>query len=720
MVTRDGVKVLDFGLAKSRTAARAADVTLTQALTAEGTVLGTPQYMAPEQFEGKEADARCDVWAFGAVLYEMVTGRRAFEGKSHSSLVAAVLAADPAPMDVKPFTPPWLERLVKRCLAKDPENRWQSMRDIVLELRNPAVESLSGGGTSRWRWVAAAACLAAVLTLGWTAWRKRASDERVTATFEIRPPEGSRFAPIDVAGGSGISPDGRMLAFVGVDNDQATVLYVRPLESVEARALPGTEDAGRPFWSPDSKSLGYLAGGKLRRIDVAGGAPITLCEAPAARGGAWSEEDVILFGTSFAGLQRVSASGGLPSPVTKLNREGGETSHYYPQFLPGGRRFLFFVRHADLPKSGIYVGSLDGKPPIRVLDTPSMATYDAGSGQLLYLQGSGTLMARKLELDPPRLTGSPVVVAERVAVAPANRYANISVSRSGTLLYGQAAKRQKVRFIWRDRKGVIVGSVGETMERGGLLRLSPDHSRIAYVVGNDDGQADVWVLELARGSRMRLTLGGAQPPAVWSPSGSHLYYGKANGIYRKAADGTSDEEQVSGNPVFAYLGGVSPDGKYLVYGERGDLWRLPLTDGSKPEPYLQMNYAEQTPALSPDGRWVAYESNESGRFEIYVQGFPERLGKSLVSSDGGSQPIWSGDSQQLYWVSPSRVLMAARIEPRGNGVQPGKPEALFPLTGGGFLPDRDGRRFLILEPEGGPQPEAPMLVVQNWAARLGR
>ena len=317
-------------------------------------MLGTPQYMAPEQFEGKEADARSDIWAFGAVLYEMVTGQKAFQGKSYSSLVGAILSADPPPMSVKPFTPAWLERLVRRCLAKDPEDRWQSMRDVVLELEMPPQETAAvPARMSRWPWAVAAVCLV-VGVLGWGTWMRRPSEPALPAKFEVNPPEGGRFSPINSpAGGSAISPDGRTLAFVATMAKGETLLYVRPLESLEARALPGTEEAGRPFWSPDSKSLAFVAGGKLKRIDVAGGSPITLCDVRIGRGGTWNEDGVILFGNQLAGLQRIPASGGTPSPVTQLNKEAGETAHYYPQFLPGGKQFLYLVRHGEAEKMGI-------------------------------------------------------------------------------------------------------------------------------------------------------------------------------------------------------------------------------------------------------------------------------------------------------------------------------------------------------------------------------
>jgi Tol biopolymer transport system component len=721
MLTRDGVKVLDFGLAKSTAKPAPTQDTLTAVLTTEGTVLGTPQYMAPEQFEGKEADARSDIWAFGAVLYEMVTGQKAFQGKSYSSLVGAILSADPPPMSVKPFTPAWLERLVRRCLEKDPENRYHAMRDVVLDLRAPPVE-VAGPKPNPWSWrVAAAACLVAAAALGWTAWKYKPREATQPAMFVVEPPEGGRFGSVEVSGGSEISPDGHTLAFVGEAAKGPRMLYVRPLNSLEARALPGTEGAGRPFWSPDSKSLAFFGGPKLRRIDLAGGAPIALCDARNGRGGAWSEDGVILFSEQGSGIQRVPASGGTPSPVTALDRDAAESAHHYPQFLPGGREFLYVLRHADPEKNAIFIGSLDGKPSQKIVETQYKALYDAASGQLLYIQGNRTLMARRLELNPPRLTGDPVVVAEGVGVAPPNGFANFSVAANGTLFYGRGFAAE-MRFAWRDRKGKVLGTVGEPFQRADFsFRISPDQTRVAYTAQAADGQFDVSMLELARGLSTRFTFSRAYGPC-WSPDGRHVYFYKAGGMFRKAADGSGEEELVlKGNLLSAY--DVSPDGRHLLYHDRGDIWKLALAGERKPEPYLQTKYSEGGAVFSPDGRWVAYGSDESGRPEVYVQGFPERQGKWLISGDVGGSPAWRGDGRELYWVGRGRMLMAASIDGQATTVRPGKPEPLFQLPGGTFAqyaPARDGQRFLVTEPMGERPPDPPMVVVLNWAARLGR
>jgi len=723
MLARDGVKVLDFGLAKATSHSGPPEETLTKALTTEGKVVGTPQYMAPEQFEGKEADARSDVWAFGAVLYEMVTGEKAFQGKSYASLVGAILAAEPSPMTVKPFTPVWLERLVRRCLAKDPEERYQSMRDVVLDLRMPLQETaVVPTRISRWPWAIAAVCLLVAL-LGWSPWMRKSSEPpALPVKFDVNPPEGSRFGSIVNAGGSAISPDGRTLAFVAATAKGEALLHVRPLESLVSRTLPGTEGAGRPFWSPDSKSLAFVVTGKLKRIDVAGGSPIILCDAVFARGGTWNEDGVIVFGNQLAALQRIPASGGTPSPVTQLNREAGETFHYYPQFLPGGKQFLYLIRYGEVDKAGIYIGSLDGRPgtpATRIVQTQFKAEYDAGSGRLLYLQDAGVLMAQRLELNPPRLTGDAAMLAEGVRTAAINGYAEFSLSRNGTLSYGQGSGGEKGQLAWRDRAGKLLETIGQPLAAGFSFSLSPDGRRVAYSPGIS--QTNIWLLELERRLTRRITFSNSNSPR-WSPDGKKLYYSTPSGIHRKAADGSGEEELLLSGVLSDSVQSVSPDGKYLLYGGN-DIFTLPLTGVRKREAYLQTKYIERAATFSPDGRWVAYVSDESGRREIYVQGFPDRRGKWLVSADGGGRPAWRADGKELYWFGLDGTLMAMSLELQTAGVRMGRTEALFRLAVGPdtstFQPARDGRRFLVFEP-GGTQHDRPMVVVQNWASRLGK
>ncbi len=448
-----------------------------------------------------------------------------------------------------------------------------------------------------------------------------------------------------------------------------------------------------------------MAGGKLKRIELAGGSPINLCDARFARGGTWNEEGVIVFGDRGPGLQRIPASGGTPSPVTRVNKEAGETYHYYPQFLPGGKQFLYLVRHGEAEKMGIYLGSLDGKPGTpapRIVQTQFKAAYDAGSGRLLYLEGAGVLMAQGLELDPPRLTGDPATVAEGVRNVFSDAYAEFSVSRNGTLFYGQGSGGEKVRFGWRDRAGKLLETIGQPVEAILRFSLSPDGSRVAYTAGSGLDQTDVWVLELTRGLSRRVTLSQAAWPR-WSPDGKQLYYVNPVGIHRKAADGSGEEVLLMKGSRTDFVQSVSPDGKVLLYGI-DDIRTLPLTGEDKPEAYLQTKSFESNATFSPDGRWVAYDSDKSGRSEIWVQGFPERWGEWPISTAGGRAPQWRADGKELYWAGPDGTLMAARVELQAAGVRPGQTEALFRLPDEHlfFQPGRDGRRFLVYEPEGAP------------------
>ena len=716
MLTRDGVKVLDFGLAKSAAPTIGPnDATIVQGLTTEGVVLGTPQYMAPEQFEGREADARADIWAFGAVLYEMVTGQKAFQGKSYSTLVGAILAADPPPMAVKPFTPSWLERLVRRCLAKEPEDRYHCMRDLVLDLRTPPLEALAvAAKPNRWKW-ATAACAAIAIAVALFPLRKT-GEPPVQSKYDITPPPATSFANTVNVGGTAISPDGTTLAFVATSAKGESLLYLRKIDSLEARALPGTENAGRPFWSPDSKSIGFGAGGKLKRIDVVGGVPLILCDAPVARGGTWNQDGVILYADRSVGLNRIPASGGTPVPVTKIDAAKGELYHYYPQFLPGGKEFLFMVRSNDAARAGIYWGSLDGRVPVQILATSFNGLYDANSARLLYVQGEGTLMARKLELNPPRLSGDPAMVAQGLSGVRTNGYAEFSISGNGTLFHGRGSLGLKQRFAWFDRTGKQLETIGQPFEATNpFIHLSADGSRVAYSAGTP---SDIWVMPVASGIATRVSFSGGSRPR-WSPDGTQIYYSNGGSICRRASDGSGGEELLAKERPDTVLFSVSPDGKHLLFGF-SDILRLSLERGQKPEPYLQTKFTESNGAFSPDGRWVAYNSDESGRSEIYIQGFPERLGKWQISAEGGFLPQWRADGKELYWLGNDlRSVMAAPVELQAEAVKSGRPELLFrtPIPGFATL---DGKRFLVQIPEGGEQQALPMAVVTNWAAGLAK
>ena len=495
-----------------------------------------------------------------------------------------------------------------------------------------------------------------------------------------------------------------------------SLLYLRPIDSLEARALPGTENAGRPFWSPDSKSIGFGTSGKLKRIDVIGGVPIALCDIPIARGGTWNQDGVILYADRGVGLNRVPASGGAPVPVTKVDAAKGESIHYYPQFLPGGKEFLFLVGSNDAGKTGIYWGSLDGRTPVQIQATPFNGLYDANSGRLLYVQGEGTLMARKLELNPPRLSGDPAMVAQGVNGVRQNGYAEFSISGNGTLFHGRGSLGIKRRFAWWDRAGKQLETIGQPFEVAlSFFDLSADGSRVVYPAGSP---GDIWVMPVASGIATRVSFSGGSWPR-WSPDGKQIYYANGPSTYRRAADGSGGEELLAKELRDNRLSSVSPDGKNLLFGFT-DILLLPLERGQKPEPYLQTKFTEGLGVFSPDGRWVAYRSDESGRSEIYIQGFPELRGKWQISAEGGELPQWRADGKEIYWHGNDfRAVMAAPVELQSESVKSGRPELLFRTFVQGFA-SLDGKRFLVQLPEGGEQHALPMAVVTNWTAGLGK
>ena len=729
MLTRDGVKVLDFGLAKSGATAKIGpdDATIVAGLTTEGTLLGTPQYMAPEQFSGAEADARADIWAFGAVLYEMITGQKAFRGKNYQSLIGAILATDPPPMAVKPFTPSWVERLVRRCLAKDPEDRWQTMRDVVIELRTPPVEMVSAKA-NRWPWAIAAATLVVGALIGWTVSRTRQAPAPEQAyRFQISPPEGGQF---QLDNGFDISPDGRLLAFVASTHGKSG-LWVRPLDGTAARLLPGTEGGGvGPIWSPDGRSVAYWASGKLWRVGVAGGSPIAICDAGSYVGGDWATDGNIVFSAGRSGLLRVSASGGTPEPLTTPDAARGETFHLWPRVLPGGR-ILFQV--AGTPEqAGIYATSLSNpQERVRLVATNGKCIYAAG--HLLWLRGS-TLVAQRFDPEHLKLFGEPLPIADPVGNGAWGIMA-AAASASGLLMHGRAGGTQ---LSWLARAGKAIGLGKSTLGEPGdyrTFRVSPDGRRVVVSRSSDSGR-DIWMVDVERDAWSRFTfLPTSTWLPVWSPDGRQVIIqaGSPGNLYRKEASGAGTELRVTQSANVQRPTDWSRDGRLLLYYEstadtQRDLWVLPVAPDGKPEvgvearPYLRTRFNEYHGRFSPERspRWVAYTSDESGRDEVYVQAFPEPRGKFQISTGGGSFPEWSPDGRELYYVSADDKLMAADLKLAADSVTPSKPRDLFAVTVGGgntqpYTVAPDGKRFLVLTPAGGSQ---PLEVVVNWPALL--
>jgi eukaryotic-like serine/threonine-protein kinase len=724
MLTRDGVKVLDFGLAKSKVNPAPMEETLTAALTTEGTVLGTPQYMAPEQFEGREADVRSDVWAFGAVLYEMVTGQKAFQGKSYSSLVGAILSADPAPMPAKPVTPAWLERLVRRCLAKDPEDRYQSMRDVVLDLKSAAPESVARRKATRWPWVVAAA--ATLLFLGVTViYFRQTPQEQPVLMMSINPPDKAVFNE------SAISPNGKLLAFTATSEGKRQ-LWIRPLHAFAAQPLAGTDQAEYPFWSPDNRWIGFFAQGRLKKIDAAGGPAQTLCEVANGRGATWNADGVILYADLFAGLFRVSAQGGAPARLTATDRAKGEIWHRWPWFLPDGRRYLYLINATNEQTTGIYLGMLDSRERTRLVGdpwSPGYAEGPAGESYLLFVR-AGTLMAQRFAVTKGALSGEALPIAENVGFEGLRGRASFSVSGNGMLVYDSGTGRE-AQLAWMGRKGEQLERVGEPVGGPFRLDLSPDEKQIALTVSGVPNYADVWVRDLERGIATRFTAHpGVDLYPVWSPNGDRIVFGNDRegvyDLYIKGTGGAGQEELLlkSGNHKFASDWTASGG---LIYTEtdpktKSDLWVLQVEGERKPVAFLRTEFDERHGVFGPDAKWIAYSSDESGRHEIYIQPHPPTMAKRRVSREGGHFPRWRRDGKELYWLEDDGTLVAAEVS-LGSMLRSGIPKPLFEtgITGISerYAVSHDGERFLVPMPME-PTQSRPATVVWNWLAGAKR
>jgi predicted Ser/Thr protein kinase len=730
LVTKQGVKLLDFGLAKRRGPLQESDATLTAALTGKGQILGTLQYMSPEHLQGKEADARSDLFSFGCVLYEMLTGKRAFEGASAPSVIAAVLEREPAPLEVSPP----LERVVRRALAKDPEQRFQTAREVKTALEwamEPQAASASRS-SRRWLWIAAATLVVGSLG-GWAVAHllQPVSADRVLR-LDISPPEGGRFVDLgNTVGGSALSPDGRTAAFVAAVNGK-TGLWVRTLDDRTARLLAGTEGAGDPVWSPDSKSIAFSTAGKLERIDLAGGPPVTICDSPITRGAAWGDNGQIVLGPVAGGPLRVLASGGTPSPLTHLDASRGEAAHRFPQILPGGR-FLYWA-WADKPEnSGVYVATF-AKPAERVflLRTETAAIVaPGGDGRdyLLWLRG-GTLLAQEFDTGAVKLRGEPGAIAGPISSAGTIGAMPFSASAGGQLLYTTAGAASQLT--WFDRTGRLLAGVGEENLYSFPFRLAPDGRRAAATRDRPGGN-DLWLLDLERGFASRFTSASAfNIYPVWSPdSRTILFSPAAPRLFRKDSGGSSDEQRVIEGPNPQYANDWSRDGRFIIYheippGTQRDLWILPFTPegkvpaNAKPSPYLRTKFNEWNARFSPEPspHWVAYQSDETGRYEVYIQSFPERRSKFPISTDGGQYPEWGAGGRELFYVAPDDKLMAVDLTITPDDVRRSVPRALFtlPIIDNGWSPydTIDGQRFLV---RAVPQRASPPLtVIVNWPA----
>jgi len=731
------VKVLDFGLAKAfeeegggADLRHAATTTRAAMATREGVVLGTAAYMSPEQARGLDVDKRTDIWAFGCVLYEMLTGQRAFPGGTFSDAIAAILERAPDWAALPAATPQRVRDLLRRCLTKNARQRLHDIADARLDIEEaisrPDVEVRRAPTPSRRgeraAWIAAVTVLAAT-TFGALVWKGASLAPRETR-LELTTP--ATNDPISFA----VSPDGRKMAFQSL-SDGVSRLWIRTLDSVSATPLAGTDQAYSPFWSPDAQSLGFFADGKLKRIDLATQSVQVLTNATAGRGGAWNGADVILFAPQSGPIFRMSASGGERTQVT---RPAPLTSHRFPQFLPDGHHFVFFEQGGDTP-SGLWVGDIDGTAPRRIVDADVAGAY-VGSGYLLFIR-QRTMYAQ--HFDPERLTvsGSPVPVAPAIMVNPGvPGAAAVSASFTDLFVY-RAGPPPPSQLQWFDRSGRRIGAVGSPDAHNMLMPSLSHDGRYVALVRTEDGKSDVWLLETARGVLSRLTSGprnGADP--IWSPDDRRIVFdaGPAVGgdLYQKTTDGTGGEALLLATSLNKNTLDWSADGQFILYSAqdvttRFDLWALPVADPKKAFVVLQTPFDENGGQFSPDGKWMAYQSNESGRFEIYVRPFPGPGTRFAVSTGGGLQARWSRRGKELFYIALDNQLMAVpiQLDSERQTVSLGAPVPLFTTQvfglggAGGHTYDvsPDGQRFLINSrmPLEARNP-SPITVVQNWNA----
>jgi len=745
MLTKSGVKLLDFGLAKAAAPpVKSSSVTslpteMPRAITQQGTILGTFQYMAPEQLEGKDADARSDIFSFGAVLYEMASGKKAFDGKSQAALISSILKDEPPAVSASaPMTPPALDRVVKTCLSKDPEDRFQTAHDIKLQLQwiaeggsqvglpAPVAHRRKSRERLAWALAAAAAVAALVFAIGYLRRAPRVSSPIFAA---IPLPEKTFVESI------AFSPDGRTLAFTAGRAGAQPGLWVRTLGSPAAHMVAGAEEASFPFWSPDSRFIGYFTQGSLKKIDPTGGPALTVCDAARGVGGTWNRDGTIVFGpTPTSPLFRVPASGGKPEPVTRLDASLHVTAHRYPVFLPDGKHFLYMAANLSGntgdPANSIRVGSLDGKTDKAVVagiaSNPSFV-----AGHLLYAS-EGALLAVKM--DPARLEvkGDAVPVAQRLNVT--NWYGYVQFAASDDLLLSTPAFAIPSQLAWFDRNGRPAGTVGEP----GLWvapRLSPDGRKIAVgVLDLGRNTSDLWLFDVAGGAGTKFVFGSGNNFApVWAPAGDRLLFGsdrKSKGarqdLWTKSRDGSAEEILLE-SPDNRTPEDWSPDGKSLsinnvpAQGKRNNqLWIVETAGEKKARPFATEANFQGDSRFSPDGRWLAYDSDESGRFEVYVRPFPGPGGRWQISTAGGGQPHWRRDGKELTFLTPENKLMAVPIGTT-SGFQAGPPALLFAihpsLNGAAYDATGDHQKFLVNtvpDEQGSP----PLSLLVHWTRLL--
>jgi len=740
MLTKAGAKLMDFGLAKESDHAPLADVltemTADQAqLTLEGTIVGTFQYMAPEQLEGKEADARADIFALGELIYEMATGKPAFAGKSRASLIAAILTSEPQPMTaLQAMTPPSLERVVRKCLSKDPDERWQCASDLASELTWIAEGGSQGGevgraqaGSTQWNqagWIVAVVVLILLIVVG-LAWWKASGRSARPMYFHTSVP----FSANDLA----MSPNGRTLAMVAYSTQVNNyALLVHEVGSQRAIPLDGTQGASYPFWSPDGNFIGFFADGKLKKVDLSAGRVQVLCDAPNGRGGTWNRDGVIVFTPdSLIGLYRVPAWGGSAVEITKLDTARLEQSHRWPVFLPDGKHFLYmaanFTRQTGV--NAIFLGSIDSQEKRQIVSTDANAVY-AKPGYLLYLRDK-TLVSQPFDSTNYVLSGDPRTLSDQVLYFPHVGRAIFSAF-NGEVLVTQTGKVGSLsQLTWFDRNGKALGTIG-TSGSYNNVRLSPDGQRVATDETDSDGwNIDVWIHDLARGSTTRLTFDPSlDTTPIWSPDGKRILFVSNRNlgfrVYLKNSDGSGSEEEMAdlGSNLQVNPWDWSRDGKYMLVRKKSEVWYLAWPDRT-PKPLFQAKWTIRNAQFSPDGRWIAYSTNETGNMEVYVSPFPGVNGKWQVSAAGGEEPRWRQDGRELFYVSADGKMMAVPVKTTA-GFEGGTPIALFqtrrrqPISAQDVFSydvSGDGKKFLIATKVDEAN-AAPLSVLLNWTSEI--
>jgi serine/threonine protein kinase/Tol biopolymer transport system component len=742
MLTKSGSKLMDFGLAKQSGPAPLAtaltEMTLEQSkLTSQGMLVGTFQYMAPEQLEGKEADARTDIFALGELIYEMVTGKPAFRGKSRASLIAAILTSDPPPItQLQPLSPPALERLVKKCLEKDPDDRWQNASDLASELEwiaqsgsqtNAAV--LPGGISVRasWvRWVLWALVLVLMASVALLSGRRFTLHESAASAVHltVNLPANVSLASADWPLFT-LSPNGDMLVFVGSENG-VTRLYMRRMDQWDAAPIRGTEGADKPFFSPDGQWVAFSAGGMLKKV-ASGGGPTIDVVATNWGAGSWGADDQIVYTRNYnEGLWKVSSAGGSPSMLTSPDRSKGELGHWWPEVLPDGDTVLFTVFSTPNERSRLVALSLKTKKQKTLIEGAVSGRY-LSSGYLIFARGE-TVLAAPFDPRTIEVTGGPSAVLEGVAFIPQNGLSHFTVSDNGVVAFLPSSALGEQKLVSVDRSGKSQ-TIREKLHVRLGLRLSPDGRHIAMGLREGGHAPEVWILDLARGSLSPLTHGPASNfDPIWTPDGKRLLYISERPIfdvYARSADGSGNEEPVLTSSSDKYPGSVTPDGKILLFSTNyDDLWTAPLAAPKEAKPFLATPFYESDGAFSPDARWVAYQSDESGKSEIYVRDFPGGGNRFQVSIDGGSEPVWAKNGKELFYRAGKKLVsLPVKL---GADFVPGPPKVLFQgdFAEGDQVPaydvSPDGQRFYFVQQDPKTQELERISLILNWSEEVKR